>query len=30
MLGVLQGASIDNLAAKLAAQDGNGAHSDTP
>ena len=30
MLGVLQGVSIDNLAAQLAARNGNGAHRDTP
>jgi hypothetical protein len=30
MLGVLQSVSVDNLAAKLAAKDGNGAHSDAP
>jgi Rrf2 family protein len=30
MLGVLESVSIDNLAAKLAAQNGNGAHTDAP
>lgn len=30
MLGVLQGISIDNLAAKLVAQNGTGAHTDAP
>ena len=30
MLGVLQSVSVDNLAAKLAAKDGNSAHSDAP
>ena len=30
MLGVLQSVSIDNLAAKLAAQNGTGAHTDAP
>jgi Rrf2 family protein len=30
MLGVLQSFSIDTLAAKLAARNGNGAHTDAP
>jgi Rrf2 family protein len=30
MLGVLQSVSIDNLAAKLGARNGNGAHTDAP